>query len=43
MIVVHHPNNLRSQRILWLLEELRLRYEIKFYKRHAQTSAALEN
>lgn len=33
MIVVHHLNNSRSQRILWLLEELGLEYEIKHYKR----------
>ncbi|KAI5120884.1 hypothetical protein M0805_002984 [Coniferiporia weirii] len=32
-IVVHHLNNSRSQRILWLLEELELPYEIKHYKR----------
>jgi hypothetical protein len=43
MIVVHHPNNLRPQRILWLLEELRLLpYEIKFCKRHLHANAALE-
>jgi glutathione S-transferase len=40
MIVVHHLNNSRSQRILWLLEELRLPYEIKFYQRDAQTNGA---
>ncbi|MGH6990338.1 MAG: glutathione S-transferase family protein [Stellaceae bacterium] len=33
MITVHHLNNSRSQRILWLLEELGLDYEIKFYQR----------
>ena len=33
MIVVHHLNNSRSQRVLWLLEELGLRYEIKRYER----------
>lgn len=33
MIVVHHLNNSKSQRILWLLEELELNYEIKHYKR----------
>jgi glutathione S-transferase len=42
MIVVHHVNNSRSQRILWLLKELGLPYEIKFYKRHAQTNGAVE-
>jgi glutathione S-transferase len=33
MIVVHHLNNSRSQRVLWLLEELELSYEIKHYQR----------
>lgn len=33
MIVVHHLNNSRSQRILWLLEELGATYEIKHYQR----------
>lgn len=33
MIVVHHLNNSRSQRILWLLEELGVPYEIKHYQR----------
>jgi len=28
MIIVHHLNNSRSQRVLWLLEELGLEYEI---------------
>ena len=40
MITVHHLNESRSQRILWLLEELRLPYEIKFYKRDAETNLA---
>jgi len=40
MIVVHHLNNSRSQRILWLLEELGLPYEIKRYKRDLQTMLA---
>jgi glutathione S-transferase len=40
MIIVHHLNNSRSQRILWLLEELRLSYEIKPYLRNAQTRLA---
>jgi glutathione S-transferase len=40
MIVVHHLNNSRSQRILWLLEELQLPYEIKFYQRDATTNRA---
>ena len=33
MITVHHLDNSRSQRILWLLEELGLEYQIVFYKR----------
>jgi len=33
-ITVHHLDNSRSQRILWLLEELGLEYEIVFHKRH---------
>ena len=33
MITVHHLDNSRSQRILWLLEELEVSYEIKTYKR----------
>ncbi|MGH6956136.1 MAG: glutathione S-transferase family protein [Caulobacteraceae bacterium] len=40
MIVVHHLNESRSQRILWLLEELELPYEIKFYRRDATTNLA---
>jgi glutathione S-transferase len=40
MIVVHHLNESRSQRILWLLEELGLDYEIKPYQRDAQTRLA---
>jgi glutathione S-transferase len=40
MIVVHHLNNSRSQRILWLLEELGVEYEIKRYQRDAQTMLA---
>ena len=39
MIVVHHLNNSRSQRILWMLEELEFEYEIRFYKRSADMSA----
>jgi glutathione S-transferase len=34
MIIVHHLNDSRSQRILWLLEELRLPYGIKHYQRN---------
>ena len=40
MIVVHHLNNSRSQRILWLLEELGLDYEIKRYERDLNTMLA---
>jgi glutathione S-transferase len=40
MIVVHHLNNSRSQRILWLLEELGLPYEIKRYQRDSKTMLA---
>jgi glutathione S-transferase len=40
MITVHHLNNSRSQRVLWLLEELGLPYEIKKYQRNAQTMLA---
>ena len=40
MIVVHHLNESRSQRILWLLEELGLEYEIKPYARDAVTRLA---
>ena len=40
MIVVHHLNDSRSQRILWLLEELGIPYEIKPYQRDAQTRLA---
>jgi glutathione S-transferase len=40
MIVVHHLNNSRSQRVLWLLEELGLPYEIKRYERDAATMLA---
>ena len=37
MIVVHHLNDSRSQRVLWLLEELGLPYEIRHYARDATT------
>ncbi|MGH8745150.1 MAG: glutathione S-transferase family protein [Burkholderiales bacterium] len=39
-IVVHHLNNSRSQRVLWLLEELGLPYEVKRYRRDPQTMLA---
>lgn len=40
MITVHHLNNSRSQRVLWLLEELGLPYEIRHYQRDPQTMLA---
>ena len=40
MIVVHHLNDSRSQRVLWLLEELGTPYEIKHYARDAVTRLA---
>ena len=40
MITVHHLNNSRSQRVLWLLEELGLSYEIKHYERDPKTMLA---
>lgn len=39
-IIVHHLNNSRSQRIVWLLEELGLDYEIRHYQRDAVTNLA---
>lgn len=40
MIIVHHLNDSRSQRILWLCEELGLDYDIKSYRRDATTRLA---
>ncbi|MGZ5032325.1 MAG: glutathione S-transferase [Usitatibacter sp.] len=40
MITVHHLNNSRSQRVLWLLEELGLEYQIERYQRDAKTMLA---
>ena len=40
MIIVHHLNNSRSQRVLWLLEELGVAYDIKRYQRDAATMLA---
>jgi glutathione S-transferase len=40
MITVHHLNNSRSQRVLWLLEELGLPYEIVKYQRNSRTMLA---
>lgn len=42
MLTLHHLNNSRSQRILWVLEELGLPYEIKFYQRNQKTWLAPE-
>ncbi len=42
MITVHHLDNSRSQRVLWLLEELGVPYEIKFYKRDKRMLAPPE-
>ncbi len=40
MIIVHHLNNSRSQRVLWLLEELGVPYEVKRYQRDRKTMLA---
>src|SRR6202453_739866 len=40
MITVHHLNNSRSQRVLWLLEELGVPYEVRRYQRDAKTMLA---
>ena len=42
LLVVHHLNNSRSQRILWMLEELELPYEVIHYERHPKTLLAPE-
>lgn len=39
-IVVHHLENSRSQRVLWMLEELELPYEVKRYERNRKTMLA---
>lgn len=39
-LTVHHLNNSRSQRILWLLEEIGAPYEIRYYQRDAVTNLA---
>lgn len=39
-LIVHHLNNSRSQRILWLLEELGVSYEIRHHQRDAVTNLA---
>jgi len=43
MLTVHHLNNSRSQRILWLLEELDLDYKIQRYERDPETMLAPES
>ena len=43
MLEVHHLDNSRSQRVLWLLEELALPYQIQHHKRDAQTNLAPES
>lgn len=43
MITLHHLNNSRSQRVLWLLEELSLNYRIEFYERDPDTMLAPES
>jgi len=40
VIIVHHLENSRSQRVLWLLEELGVDYEVKRYERDKETSLA---
>ena len=40
MVVVHHLNNSRSQRVLWLLEEIGVPYEVKRYERDGKTMLA---
>jgi glutathione S-transferase len=40
MIILHHLNNSRSQRILWLMEELNIPYRIERYQRDAKTNLA---
>jgi glutathione S-transferase len=40
MLTVHHLNNSRSQRVLWLLEELGVPYDIKRYERDPKTMLA---
>lgn len=40
MLTLHHLDNSRSQRILWILEELGLKYEVKFHKRDPKTMLA---
>jgi glutathione S-transferase len=43
MLTVHHLENSRSQRVLWLLEELGVPYEVKRYERDRKTMLAPES
>ncbi len=43
MVVVHHLQDSRSQRILWLLEELNIEYRVKRYERDPKTALAPES
>ena len=43
MLTLHHLNNSRSQRILWLLEELGVDYNIEHYQRDSITNLAPES
>ncbi|ANK80511.1 MAG: glutathione S-transferase [Rhizobiales bacterium NRL2] len=40
MIIVHHLEHSRSQRVLWFLEELGVEYDIKLYRRNPETNFA---
>ncbi len=40
MLTVHHLNNSRSQRVLWLLEELGVEYDVRNYQRDSETNLA---
>lgn len=40
MLIVHHLNNSRSQRVLWLLEELNVPYDLRRYQRDPVTNLA---
>jgi glutathione S-transferase len=42
MIILHYLEHSRSQRILWLLEELGVDYEIRYYERDPKTNLAPE-
>jgi glutathione S-transferase len=42
MLTVHHLNNSRSQRVLWLLEEVGVPYEIVRYQRQPDMHAPAE-